>query len=425
MKSYNSCGDKHHLLQIFVFFTTLESSTFLLFFPVPSILVNLLRMIGRKTKSRHNRPQNTGANPSAKRQRQQLIEEPADILKITDLNDDCLEKIFDYLSLEELLNVADANKWLYVASASVYRRKFGQNKVILFELIANKTGYIRMGYQSTVIVGLKECLRFMRCFGPLISKLRVNYFRSSRKDYSYLDRYVNEFCAETLASIEYYQKPTSLMDIPEKPFTKTKNLLIKYSNLGNSLGEIVRWFPNLHSMQLLLNRIDGSSIEMNLPNLNLLQVRINSTNKYRIGHKNIAQAVHLNPQLRSLTIGELGRSQFPFKYILEIASMNPKITTLNVVPFKTSLNVVPGIIIKEEILDLVMALPLIEHLNLYPYCFQSDYVIEFITRAKHLKKFIFCIAETRGQQFQKLNAHLGDEWKCTNTDGYIKLERRN
>lgn len=49
--------------------------------------------------------------------------------KIIDLKNDCLAKIFGYLNLQSLFNVARANEWLRPAAASVYDRKYGDIKI--------------------------------------------------------------------------------------------------------------------------------------------------------------------------------------------------------------------------------------------------------------------------------------------------------
>lgn len=44
--------------------------------------------------------------------------------KITNLNSDCLELIFERLELNDLLNIADSSKYFYGAVCQLYRRKY-------------------------------------------------------------------------------------------------------------------------------------------------------------------------------------------------------------------------------------------------------------------------------------------------------------
>lgn len=52
--------------------------------------------------------------------------------KITNLNTDCMENIFERLDINDLVNVADSNKEFYIAVSEVYRRKY-LNRNIRFE----------------------------------------------------------------------------------------------------------------------------------------------------------------------------------------------------------------------------------------------------------------------------------------------------
>lgn len=74
-------------------------------------------MTGRKSvriqEQQRQRAQNT--EPSSKRKKREEVVEPneseaGEEMKITDLNADCLEHIFKYLSFKDLLNVADSRK---------------------------------------------------------------------------------------------------------------------------------------------------------------------------------------------------------------------------------------------------------------------------------------------------------------------------
>lgn len=50
----------------------------------------------------------------------------ASTTKITDLNLDCLEKIFMLLNVNDLFNVANLNKSLQIVAAYVYGRRFSE-----------------------------------------------------------------------------------------------------------------------------------------------------------------------------------------------------------------------------------------------------------------------------------------------------------
>lgn len=55
-------------------------------------------------------------------------------MKFTDLYFDCLEKLFEYLELPDLLNVADSTKLFKKAAELAYTRKYG-NKCLAFGVL--------------------------------------------------------------------------------------------------------------------------------------------------------------------------------------------------------------------------------------------------------------------------------------------------
>lgn len=71
----------------------------------------------------------TSSDPISARQRPDSP--PASPTKITDLDDICLEKIFDHLGFHGLFNIAVANEWLRPAARFVYKRKFGKQFILI------------------------------------------------------------------------------------------------------------------------------------------------------------------------------------------------------------------------------------------------------------------------------------------------------
>lgn len=52
-------------------------------------------------------------------------------MNITNLNNDCMSYIFEYLELNDLLNIADSSKAFYVALYRVFKRKYNKTDLIL------------------------------------------------------------------------------------------------------------------------------------------------------------------------------------------------------------------------------------------------------------------------------------------------------
>lgn len=71
-------------------------------------------------------------------------------MKITDLNIICLEDIFEYLDVLNLLNVADSNKRLNFAARFVFRRKHGKMSVAFMDAF-DKCEYLRINEKIRVV----------------------------------------------------------------------------------------------------------------------------------------------------------------------------------------------------------------------------------------------------------------------------------
>lgn len=52
-------------------------------------------------------------------------------LKLSTLNDDCKELIFEFLDLVDLVQVAESNKQLNKAASAVFKRKYGNKGIVI------------------------------------------------------------------------------------------------------------------------------------------------------------------------------------------------------------------------------------------------------------------------------------------------------
>lgn len=98
--------------------------------------------------------------------------------RLTDLNVDCIEHIFQYLEFEDLLNAADSNLYLKNVASSIYKQRYSRRKVIVRNdldcwcLFRSKKKF-KVGRNSITIRNTALSLRLLHCFGGLISEIRV------------------------------------------------------------------------------------------------------------------------------------------------------------------------------------------------------------------------------------------------------------
>lgn len=96
--------------------------------------------------------------------------------KITDINDDCLEKVFMYLSLDDLINIARTNKPLKPAADMVFQRKYAKKKINLHIVSDPKDGSVlsspkRKNARLYIIYDFRTSFRLLGFFGHLITEL--------------------------------------------------------------------------------------------------------------------------------------------------------------------------------------------------------------------------------------------------------------
>lgn len=117
------------------------------------------------------------------------------------MNDDCLEHIFLYLSLEDLLSIVHTNKLLKTAAEFAFARNFGRGKLVVLKNIYSEKSIVKFRINETEKVELPNPYRLLRCFGHLISKQKIDV---SHKLCTYkVLKYLNKYCYESTTEIAF------------------------------------------------------------------------------------------------------------------------------------------------------------------------------------------------------------------------------
>lgn len=217
--------------------------------------------------------------------------------KLTDVNHDCLEKVFLHMSLDDLLNIAHTNTKLIPAAEMAFASKFGKKT---FKLPCTSD------YQSTTriqtfgnlikLFGLKHSLRVLRCFGCSISKLIIF------NDYHHYDKiilYTNRYSSESLTEITFQNITGDIIKHFQKPFSKIKMVCFNRCALKGRLPTLNIWFPNMNYLMLDEVHAAPECIEINYPHLQRLEINgpfLMSKTVNPLG------MIRLNPQLQTLIL---------------------------------------------------------------------------------------------------------------------------
>lgn len=101
------------------------------------------------------------------------------------------------------------------------------------------------------MAGLDFYFPLLRCFDIHISKLVVNYNRKANEHSDRLERYVIQYCADTLTSIPIESKASFSVANIQKPFKFVKcvsTYALSVSHLENALPSFLHCFPNVREL---------------------------------------------------------------------------------------------------------------------------------------------------------------------------------
>lgn len=241
-------------------------------------------------------------------------------VKITDVNIDCLEHVFEQLNIDSLMIIADTNNWLKTGAIRVFIHQFSKKTVILDNIYMNKFG-ISHSSSQIVVRDFEKCLKFLRNFGHLIAKLHISYLFVDKRYQTHVNQYINEYCTN-LIEISFLSCSENMIDI-RKTFTNVRKVRFVNCNLGYEMCRFNECFPNLRSLEFEgFNEIaDPKCIAVQLPHLEHLATSISMEGKYGFEEKSMTDAAMLNPNLKSLHV-----HWYSEKYIL--SSMNEQLKSL-------------------------------------------------------------------------------------------------
>lgn len=356
----------------------------------------------------------------------------AEVKTITNIYYDCLEQIFDFLDILDLLNVARTCKRLQIAAAAKFGDAYGKKFIIILPFFGNH-GIHFLHADLIRVHELKLCLPFLRCFGSKILNLRVILDPDS-----YLDQYINQYCVNTLTRIEFHHQMVKRF-LFTKPFTNVESLDLNYTCLRDKLPSLVKWFPKLRHLEMYKVCDNSSPFGVHFPHLEHVTfyidcntIRENVWTYHAITDPNVRDKLtienakdffHANQQLSRIHIDSYD-VVLTLTTLLNMISRNPSILTLRAGSARTDVHI-------DELKRLTSEHCSIEALHLDGYFFTSDDVIFIIRQLNSLKKM--SIEMKNGFECDRLSKQLGSEWKYERTryliDGinidtmFVKLTR--
>lgn len=241
---------------------------------------------------------------------------------ITDLNDTCLQHIFSYLKLRDHLNLADSSTRLLPAARIAFEQKYGKKSVAV-KTIESTDPKIEITENQIKPISFTSCLRFLRCFGPSISKIEILYWNLyNPRMRTELNRYISEHCATSVIEIEIcYKDNHATLDL-KSPLVKVEKVSFKNCSFGHGLLNLNKCFPNLRELEFYeCEAADGFRGD-HMPHLESLTIW-NAEKGF--GKENKMNLMRWNPQLKKLRIHwgvDLELIQFAGEHLVQLETLD-------------------------------------------------------------------------------------------------------
>lgn len=391
------------------------------------------------------------------------------------MNVECLEHILSYLSIEDLLNIVHAYKQLRPLAELVFARNFGREKLAIWK----KSG-LAIRINETEEVQISNPHRLLLCFGHLISKQKIKtqnglkyvirYCRKSTTEITFQDlRYFPHnmkpfpnvekvFFDDTIVKTRYYHKVNlinkffpnlrtlSFVSGKIKPeqievhFAHLNQLVLGSSNLAFKVDphlNMIRLNPQMHSLTLrcyhkaIFIRFASQHLEfLEYLHIHPWGASCVEKNGGEIKFANLKQlkiTTFCNIKSPNILITSDCLKEFSFGYIIShIDEINVDniinflknhrfITKLNL----TSINEKMQTINTESLIKSLIALPLIEEIDITVTTISVNVAIQLVENCKSLNKLCFRVDENA--DFDYVRTSFGEKWqikikKCNRTE---------
>lgn len=216
---------------------------------------------------------------------------------LIELHDDYLEKILQWLNLNDLMTMMTVEKRFHQPIKPIFTKKCG-DKVIL-TMFSNE-----VQVHSKNVLWLRELatiIPVLRCFGPWIGKLQVIFDEEKSEQCMAIEQAIVEHC-DALKELELCLCRKGAFDAIAKPFKQLEVLHLHNGYLGQTVAQFSKWFPKLQTLKINhVTAADEFCINGTMPFLDHLDIDVKVAAK-KFSRKNIDGAISLNPQLRSLRL---------------------------------------------------------------------------------------------------------------------------
>lgn len=223
--------------------------------------------------------------------------------EILDLNDDCFDAIFGYLSYDDVLSASQVCLRFEDRARDVFKRK--KHNFEVFSVKANESNQL------------------LRHIGPALLKLELFFGKDVIKNQQTID-IATKYCSENLTEITLHclTKRNKL----RKSFSQVKKLTLSFCDLVGRF-KLIKWFPNLANLTYHYTKNLKKFIKQNIPTMHTLNINYITT------HTDTITMLTSNPQIKNLSLNFVTHDGLVIQHSLltAIDKALPELQTLNLI----------------------------------------------------------------------------------------------
>lgn len=225
--------------------------------------------------------------------------EDDDSLKLDGLNNDCLRHIFEYLTLPELIDVAETSGRFVFPAAEAFSRCHSWQKFLVAA-----TSKPMLVFESQRLQGA-AMMSALNHFGARMKTISAYFNEYDMIEFGHpdpIDVVMLKQCTDSLADFQMNYCMESHFQSVIKPFTNVKKLTLDRCTLGVKFSQLSQWFPNVAVLKLLYVWLPPS-IVLQATFKNLTHLSVTNHGSYDdISPQAIHQMLRLNRRLKSLQL---------------------------------------------------------------------------------------------------------------------------
>lgn len=228
---------------------------------------------------------------------------------LVDVNNDCLERIFELLDFRDLIYLAEANKHLGISAETVFIRKL-KRRMIVVKIENPSVRRQKIDIRSDLdvyddVICIRRpllAIQTIRRFGSSIPEIHLqsdewSFFREK------FFVHINKYCHKTLNTLIIHGDYSNMFGAMENRFENVEKFTYHEGTIGRGCEQFNRLFPRLHHLKVIDSVIsDWKYISYNFPMLNAFTFNYDLNFPTNFTDNYLKTIITLNPQLESFEL---------------------------------------------------------------------------------------------------------------------------